>query len=204
MTEAEWKICTEPQTMLEFLRRKGCLESAPAPCGRKLRFFAEAYSVRTPFRFRFVHRAFEVTKRYAEGRASCEDLIVPGQRAVVSRDAYNKFLAVWILGEEILYSLYRLTGMLDLPEKRSGADILRCVFGPLPFRPIALDPLWLTSSVTSLASSIDQDNAFDRLPILADALEDCGCSNHEVLSHLRGGGEHTRGCWVVDLLLGKS
>jgi hypothetical protein len=57
--------------------------------------------------------------------------------------------------------------------------------------------------VTSLASSIYQEHAFDRLPILADALEEAGCNNAEILSHCRNG-EHARGCWAVDLLLGKS
>jgi len=67
----------------------------------------------------------------------------------------------------------------------------------------ALAPAWLTSTVTSLAQSIYQERAFDRLPILADALEDSGCTNPDILNHCRQPGEHVRGCWVVDLLLGK-
>ncbi len=54
-----------------------------------------------------------------------------------------------------------------------------------------------------IAGTIYTDRAFDRLPILADALEDAGCDNAEILAHCRGGGEHVRGCWVVDLILGK-
>jgi hypothetical protein len=72
-----------------------------------------------------------------------------------------------------------------------------------PVHPVPIDPAWRTSTVTSLAQAIYQDQEFDRLPILADALEDAGCSNQEVLNHLRGGGEHCRGCWPVDLILGK-
>jgi hypothetical protein len=41
------------------------------------------------------------------------------------------------------------------------------------------------------------------MPILADALEDAGCDNADILQHCRGAGEHVRGCWVVDLVLGK-
>jgi hypothetical protein len=63
---------------------------------------------------------------------------------------------------------------------------------------------WLTSTVTSLAQAIYTDRAFDRLPILADALEDAGCTNQDILAHCRQPGEHVRGCWVVDLLLAKS
>jgi hypothetical protein len=58
-------------------------------------------------------------------------------------------------------------------------------------------------TVNHLAQAIYTDRAFDRMPILADALEDAGCTNQDILEHCRGGGEHVRGCWVVDLLLAK-
>lgn len=51
---------------------------------------------------------------------------------------------------------------------------------------------------------IHDDRAFDRLPILADAFQDAGCENDDILAHCRGEGPHVRGCWVVDLVLGKS
>lgn len=71
-------------------------------------------------------------------------------------------------------------------------------------RPIVADSAWLTSDVVALASAIYQDRAFDRLPILADALEEAGCTNADILLHCRQPGEHVRGCWTIDLLLGKS
>jgi hypothetical protein len=83
------------------------------------------------------------------------------------------------------------------------ASLMRCVYGN-PFRPVTLDPSWLTATVTCLAQAIYADRAFDRLPILADALEDAGCTNQDILAHCRSGGEHVRGCWVVDLLLAKT
>jgi hypothetical protein len=83
------------------------------------------------------------------------------------------------------------------------AGLVRDVFGPLPFRPIPLDPAWLTPTVKQLAESIYQERAFERLPILADALEEAGCGQTDILGHLRGGGEHCRGCWVLDLLTGR-
>ena len=55
-----------------------------------------------------------------------------------------------------------------------------------------------------MAQVIYDDRAFDRLPLLADAMEDAGCADQEILDHCRSNGEHVRGCWVVDLLLGKS
>ncbi|MBA4066320.1 MAG: hypothetical protein C0501_21920 [Isosphaera sp.] len=73
-----------------------------------------------------------------------------------------------------------------------------------PFRSVTADPAWLTSTVVALATGIYGERAFDRLPILADALQDAGCEDAAVLDHCRGPGPHARGCWVVDMLLGKS
>jgi hypothetical protein len=88
-------------------------------------------------------------------------------------------------------------------ERLSQAALLRCIFGPLRFRRIPFDPQWLTGTVVKLAQAIHDERAFDRLPILADALEDAGCTNADILKHCRQPGEHSRGCWVVDALLGK-
>jgi len=63
---------------------------------------------------------------------------------------------------------------------------------------------WRTTTVAQLAEAIFANRAFDRLPILADALEDAGCTNRDILDHCRQPGAHARGCWVVDLVLGKS
>jgi hypothetical protein len=82
-------------------------------------------------------------------------------------------------------------------------DLLRDIFGN-PFRPVSVEPHWLTPTVRNLAAAIYAGRAFDRLPVLADALEDAGCDNADVLTHCRGPGPHVRGCWVVDLLLGKT
>jgi hypothetical protein len=82
--------------------------------------------------------------------------------------------------------------------------LLHDIFGPLPFRDVAVNPLWLTSDVLALTRGIYDEKAFDRMPILADALQDAGCDNAEMLTHCRAEGwEHVRGCWVIDLLLGR-
>jgi hypothetical protein len=88
----------------------------------------------------------------------------------------------------------------SIAQTRIGS--LRDVFGN-PFRPVTVNPTWQTATVVSLAQAIYDERAFDRMPILADALEDAGCTNADVLNHCRQPGEHVRGCWVVDLLLGK-
>jgi hypothetical protein len=77
---------------------------------------------------------------------------------------------------------------LSLPpavELRAQVPFLHDIFGPQPFRDIAVDPRWLTSDVAALARGIYDEKAFDRLPILADALQDAGCDNEEVLDHCR-------------------
>jgi hypothetical protein len=88
-------------------------------------------------------------------------------------------------------------------ESSAQADLLRDIFGN-PFRPVVLDPAWLSSDVLALARGIYDERAFDRMPILADALQDAGCDNEDILTHCRDTSlTHVRGCWVVDLLLGK-
>jgi hypothetical protein len=87
-------------------------------------------------------------------------------------------------------------------ELLAQCDLVRDLFGN-PFRPVTSNPVWLTSTVTSLAAGIYHERAFDRLPVLADALEEAGCTNADILNHCRRPGEHVRGCWLVDLLLGK-
>lgn len=91
----------------------------------------------------------------------------------------------------------------EVQERAEQTRLVRDIFGPLPFRPVTISPAWQTANLVSLAEAICADRAFDRMPILADALEDAGCTNAEILVHCRGPGPHVRGCWVVDLLLGK-
>ncbi len=71
------------------------------------------------------------------------------------------------------------------------------------FRPITLDPSWLTPTVKQLATVIYEERQFGKMSLLGDALEEAGCDNEDVLKHCRGRGEHARGCWVVDKVLGK-
>ncbi len=76
------------------------------------------------------------------------------------------------------------------------------IFGN-PFRPVTFDPAWRSSTAVGVAETIYADRTFDNLPILADALQDAGCDHPDILSHLRGPGPHVRGCWALDLVLGK-
>jgi hypothetical protein len=86
------------------------------------------------------------------------------------------------------------------------SNLLRDIFGPLPFRPVTIDPsvlAWNDRLVVRLAQAIYDERRWGDLPLLGDALMDAGCDEDEVLAHCRSSGEHVRGCWVVDVLLGK-
>jgi hypothetical protein len=80
--------------------------------------------------------------------------------------------------------------------------LIRDIFGN-PFRPLAFSPAWPTDTAVTLARQMYESRNFSAMPILADALQDAGCDNDDVLNHCRGPGPHVRGCWVVDLVLGK-
>jgi hypothetical protein len=92
--------------------------------------------------------------------------------------------------------------------RRAMANILRDIFGN-PFRPAAPPPpavlAWNDGTVRRIAQGIYDGRAFGYMPILADALVDAGCADEEVLQHCRQQeASHTRGCWVIDVVLGKS
>jgi hypothetical protein len=90
-------------------------------------------------------------------------------------------------------------------EELAIANLVREVFGN-PFRPVKVDPVWLAwqdGMLGKLAQGIYEERAFDRLPILADALLDAGCDNEELIQHCRREGGHIRGCWALDLLAGR-
>jgi hypothetical protein len=89
-------------------------------------------------------------------------------------------------------------------EARWQAMVFRDVFGN-PFRPVALSPsvlAWNDVIVPRMARGIYDERAFERLPVLADALLDAGCDDEELLAHCRSSGQHVRGCWTLDLVLG--
>jgi hypothetical protein len=107
-----------------------------------------------------------------------------------------------------------LTGILDASqaasERRQQVPLLRDVF-PNPFRLVAIEPGWRTPVVMSLAEAAYAERSLPsgeldpaRLAVLADALEEAGCADEATLEHLRKPGVHVRGCWPVDLVLGRS
>jgi hypothetical protein len=90
-------------------------------------------------------------------------------------------------------------------EAAAQADLVRDLFGN-PFRRLCVPKAWLRTTgqqAVEIARAIYEDRSFDELGILADALEEAGCTDIDVLEHLRGPGAHVRGCWAIDLIVGK-
>jgi hypothetical protein len=91
-------------------------------------------------------------------------------------------------------------------EQRSQCALLGDIFGHL-LTPVVLLPQWRAwngGALVQLAGSLYDDRRFEDLPVLADALEEAGCTEAAILEHCRQPGEHARGCWVVDAVLGRS
>jgi hypothetical protein len=208
MTEAGWLASDDPRPMLECVQTKSS--------ERKLRLLVCAVCRRhrdkiTKSEFR---EAIEVAERYADGLAT-EDERVQAWRATDYRSQRRSHssLARFLAGAHDAVSgsgdfsepdWYALHSFRRTQADAAQARFLRDIFGN-PFRPVTLDPAWLTSTVVALARGIYEGRAFDRLPILADALQDAGCDCAELLDHCRDPQlTHVRGCWAVDLVLGKS
>ena len=94
-------------------------------------------------------------------------------------------------------------GVAFRAEQAAQAALLRDIFGN-PFRPVTFDPAWRTETAVGLALRMYDERDFAAMPILADALQEAGCDSQDILTHCREPGVHVRGCWVVDLVLGKA
>jgi hypothetical protein len=164
--------------------------------------------------------AVEVAERYADGLASeeersqaCEAADIAVQRwygTILSHGATNYLnarnarLALDVLDADFFANMAKPA---EADHRRGGDSInsgrLRDIFGN-PFRPVAFSPEWRTDTAVTLARTMYESREFGAMPILADALQDAGCDSDGILSHCRDtNANHVRGCWVVDLVLGK-
>jgi hypothetical protein len=205
MTEQDWTYCIDPGAMERFLQQK--------TSARKARLYACAccrhiWEVMTDARSR---HAVEVAEAYADGRATAEQLRLAHTGA--DEAAFNYIYDVLNMAEIASSDHLELSGYIAATAANHApgdnlvpyCDFLRCIYGN-PFRHQEVGRQageWRRGAVWHLARAVDQLADFTILPILADALEDVGCTDPEVLGHCRGIGPHVRGCWVIDLLLDK-
>lgn len=218
MTEAEWDACTDVEDMLEFVQDHGQTRD------RKLRLFAVTCCRRVWELLNHIEKdavilmerfleeqageperaaAFEAVREQVPAFYGSDDF--PVAQDLLDRDA--RFAA------EAVLLLLPADPRLGDSEKKAWCDLVRDIFGPRPFKPLTVDPSvlrWNDRAVVKLAQAA-YDNRHPkrgtldniRLAVLADALEEAGCADQEILSHCRSRNDHVRGCWVIDLLLGK-
>jgi hypothetical protein len=218
MTEEEWLACKDPEPMLEFVWNNGL--------GRKFRLFGCAVCRRVWKRMhdRRCRTAVEASEQFADG------LISESELDTISNDAEQAYAFAFEVGgpdNEISIRAARVASFTSRPslhlelwfalvveaaeiglsvlkdEFAAQADLVREIVGN-PFHPVTFSPEWQTDTALSLARQMYDNRDFSAMPILADALQDAGCDNEDILAHCRDPkATHVRGCWVVDLLLGK-
>jgi hypothetical protein len=228
MTEADWLLCDYPQEMLESLRgrapgRKVRLFGVACcrlienlftnPDARKVIELAEAFADEHADRETLFSAINERIRRMlddCESRYGVTNRLLPEIEQLLQREQEAVSAACVFLSWRTEGAAYYETGMLMryVANRVAGSnpifiallhDLFQNIVCPVPF-----DPTWCTSDVLLLARGIYEERAFDRMPILADALQEAGCDNPDILSHCRDAMQpHVRGCWVVDLVLGK-
>jgi hypothetical protein len=212
VTEAEWVACNDPHARLTFLRGK--------VSDRKLRLFAVASCRQVWDQFEQpCQRWIEAAELFADHLLPAEQLrdihaealrthwqILP--EVVSEEDAAYRRHTFWRMacdtGSEAFFAAQEVVAELGRLDSRlvAGSNSLALdIFAP--FSPASIPQSSRTATVVSVAQAIYAERAFDNLPILADALEDSGYDNSYTLDHCRQPGVHARGCWVVDLLLGR-
>ena len=125
-------------------------------------------------------------------------------RRLRERDNYIQAIVMLLTREAILTSqaVPHQARQIQTCEWSIQCSLIRDIFGN-PFRPETIYSAWLTPRVVIEAQAIYDERAFERMPVLGDALEDAGCTNVDIVQHCRRPAEHVRGCWAVDLVLGK-
>ena len=221
MTETEWAASADPGAMVlalptrAYSARKSRLFvcsccrrfwAVAPPCVRALVELAERYSDKRYTRERFdkgeVAGALAALRNARPTSTGPEVCAIEAAEHLFRRHRDQRTAAAWAVRAATNDRRGLFAGRDRRREQAVQAQLVRDIFGN-PFRPVAFDPRWRIADVTALARGIYEDRAFDRLPLLADALMDAGCDDEQVLSHCRGDGPHVRGCWVVDLVLGK-
>lgn len=205
MTEAEWLASDDAVAMLAGVEKLGS--------DRKFRLFAVAGCYLCKPRARKPKSKFECVVRFADGETGVQPVrkywgrLRPG-------NTWPERPFVWARQFVLDTQEEDETGGMGNPSVEELVALLRCIFGN-PFRPPHFAPEWRTDTAVTLAKQMYESCDFGAMPILADALQDAGCTNEELLAHCRaaapacasnpgGVGGHVRGCWACDLVLGKA
>ena len=208
MTEVEWLKSDDPSMILDFIREN--------MTERKLRLVICAacrrhWNIVTKDVFR---EAVAVAERYANGLATNEEReracrateYKVQRRSHVSPQPYLRAFHDASCSDAVLSESdwrWRVLSLLGRRPVIVETHLVRDIFGN-PFREVKFDPAWRTDTAVALARQMYDSREFTAMPILADALQDAGCDSDDILNHCRdASATHVRGCWVVDLVLGK-
>lgn len=217
MTETEWLTTTDPDRLLNAIPTKSQRKCGHFVCACCRRLWPKLPDPRS-------RQVVDVAEQFLDGDVSLDELLnavarargVPNDRVKLKLSGGHRVMeyspavvagCCWSIANNSP-DLNQSHGLIaansdDLPaEWNYQASVLRCIFRN-PFRSVGVEGSWLTSTVLTLARTMYDSRDFFAMPILADALQDAGCDNDDILSHCRQPGEHVRGCWVVDLVLGK-
>lgn len=193
MGRSEWAYSSNVSRMLKFLRMSYRMSD------RKWRLFAIACCRRMNSPYESILRLAE---RYADGIASdfelenaCHGHTLPEVIRWAKRIDGSTLRAA----AETAHSMAK-SQEDPLREELAQSDLLRDIFNPWATTPV--DEPWMTPDLTALAKVIYQQHAFHRIHELAEAAKAAGCKDDELLRHFRSEGDHVRGCWAVDRLLG--
>lgn len=141
-------------------------------------------------------------ERYADGNITAAELRAVSDTILRDEEGFDPAIAFYLTQPEAILLRVTLRGCV-----RFGDGVMPALFHELfgnPFRPAAFHSEWQTDTVLAVARQMYESRDFSAMPILADALQDAGCENEDILNHCRGAGPHVRGCWVVDAILGKA
>jgi hypothetical protein len=140
-----------------------------------------------------------------QGGRDEHDIMLRYAREAEKEPAWTAAVAVFHALELVAWKAEADARTAAVVQEWRAQYLLWCDVFDAPRSPLKIDPawrVWKDGTLRRLARSIYERRDFDHLPVLADALEDAGCSDAGMLLHCRSGGEHARGCWVVDRILG--
>jgi hypothetical protein len=228
LTLADWEASVDLVPLLAFINRRGRTSNCRSSFARKMRWFACACCRRIWHLLSEAsnQEAVRMTEGFAAGQESTTELYRTYEvqlQALRSpseiRTGRVKEVALTALytasphySDAIRAAVHSVRALTEgnlhpeairQQETTFQINALRDLFGDL-FYSRHMQPQWVLANggaVRRLAEAIDQERAFERLPVLADALEEAGCAESMILGHCRGGGTHVRGCWVIDMLL---
>jgi hypothetical protein len=231
LTEAEWPVCNDPARMLGVLQDQGRerkLRLFACHCARRI------WGVAQDCRGHAIPSDVALAEAYADGDATLTELEAAGENrwgvgeyssfscafsSAQTTTEVDALTAARVASNQSAdgFGMVALVTTEEPREKQIAAflaavsseqdiqvALLRDIFGN-PFRPVCFDAEWRTSTAVALAQQMYESRDFSTMPILADALQDAGCENPDILNHCRDPKQvHVRGCWIVDAILGKS